>query len=232
MRVLVTGGGTGIGAGVAAAARARGLEVVLCGRRVAPLRATAAIVGADVVVGDVTGDPASILEAAGPVDGLVHCAGAYVHAHLGTWAAEDFAGQFAVHVTGPALLSQAFAARLAGPGAVVFVGSTLGARPAPGAAAYAAAKAAQASLCHSLAQTLASRGVRVNAVLPGVVPTDMTRAPRDGLPVEAQLEALRALHPLGRLGTPADVGEAVAFLLCAPWITGVTLPVDGGLLGA
>jgi NAD(P)-dependent dehydrogenase (short-subunit alcohol dehydrogenase family) len=97
-------------------------------------------------------------------------------------------------------------------------------------AAANAAKAAQASLCRTLALELAPRGIRANVVVPGVVPTDMTRAPRDGADVEAQLEGLRRLHPLGRLGTPADVGQAVAFLLHAEWITGAALAVDGGLL--
>lgn len=239
MRVLVTGGGTGLGLGIAQALLAAGDAVVICGRRAEPLAAAVAALKAEAASADVQwfqadvrDDPQRLLDAAGAVDGLVHNAGIYRHGAVGAWAAEDWAELFAIHVQGPALLSQAFAARCAGPGALVFVGSTLAERSAPGAGAYAAAKAAQRSLCATLALELAPRGIRANAVLAGVVPTAMTTAPRDGLEGPAQLERLRALHPLGRLGTPADIGAAVAFLLHTPWITGAALPVDGGLLVA
>lgn len=229
-RVLVTGGGTGIGRGIAAALRDAGAEVVICGRRAAPLDEAARALGLMGVVGDVTGAPEALLDAAGPLDGLVHNAGALVRGPVGTWAAADWDAMWAVHVRGPALLSQAFVARLTGPGAIVAVNSTLARRTAPASAAYSAAKAAQLSLVRSLAQELAPRGIRVNAVLAGVVPTAMTTARRGSASVDEQLEALRVLHPLGRLGTPADVAQAVVSLLANPWVTGAEVPVDGGLL--
>ena len=228
MRVLVTGGGTGLGRGIAAALVAKGDSVVICGRRIDPLKAAAAALKVEWIQADVTEDPEATLDAAGPIDGLVHCAGVYRHAALGAWDAALWDMHHAVHVRGPALLSQAFAARCE-TGGIVFVSSTLAVRTAPGAAAYASSKAAVDSLAQSLAQSLAPR-IRVNCVQPGVVPTAMTRAPRDGADPDAQLESLRTLHPMGRLGTPTDVGEAVAFLLHAPWVTGAKLPVDGGLL--
>jgi NAD(P)-dependent dehydrogenase (short-subunit alcohol dehydrogenase family) len=184
MRVLVTGGGTGLGLGIAQALLAAGDAVVICGRRAEPLAAAVAALKAEAASADVQwfqadvrDDPQRLLDAAGAVDGLVHNAGIYRHGAVGAWAAEDWAELFAVHVQGPALLSQAFAARCAGPGALVFVGSTLAERSAPGAGAYAAAKAAQRSLCATLALELAPRGIRANAVLAGVVPTAMTTAP-------------------------------------------------------
>ena len=228
MRVLVTGGGTGLGRGIAEALVAKGDAVVICGRRIPPLRATASALNVEWIQADVTDDPAIMLDRAGAIDGLVHCAGVYRYAPLGQWDADLWDMHHAVHVRGPALLSQAFAERCT-TGSVVFVSSTLAVRSAPGAAAYASSKAAVDSLVQSLAQALAPR-VRVNCVQPGVIPTAMTRAPRDGAEPDAHLEGLKALHPMGRLGTPADVGEAVAFLLHAPWITGAKLPVDGGLL--
>jgi NAD(P)-dependent dehydrogenase (short-subunit alcohol dehydrogenase family) len=82
----------------------------------------------------------------------------------------------------------------------------------------------------SLALELAPRGVRANSVLVGVVPTAMTTARRGAASVDEQLDALRALHPLGRLGTPEEVGRAVVSLLENPWVTGAELAVDGGLL--
>ena len=72
--------------------------------------------------------------------------------------------------------------------------------------------------------------MRANAVLPGVVPTAMTTAPRGDASLDAQLDALRRLHPLGRLGEPAEVAHMVVALLSNPWVTGAEVAVDGGLL--
>jgi NAD(P)-dependent dehydrogenase (short-subunit alcohol dehydrogenase family) len=170
--------------------------------------------------------------------------------------------QLEVDFVAPFVLSQRAAAqmRAAGGGVIVNVASTLAFSPAPLTAAYAAAKAALISMTRSLALELAKSGVRVNAVAPGVVDTEMVRVLRDdgetvaGLGadpvqprspaavehaaapahsdverIEAQLDGLRALHPLGRLGTPEDVVEAVRYLIGAKFVTGTVLVVDGGL---
>ncbi|MFF3378822.1 SDR family NAD(P)-dependent oxidoreductase [Streptomyces sp. NPDC002680] len=111
-----------------------------------------------------------------------------------------------------------------GRGAVVSIGSVNGVQSF-GNHAYSAAKAGLASLTRTLAGHAAARGVRVNLVEPGTVRTTAW-AGRDG-----ELEALRELYPLGRIGEPEDVAAAVAFLASgdAAWITGTTLRVDGGL---
>jgi 3-oxoacyl-[acyl-carrier protein] reductase len=153
---------------------------------------------------------------------LVNCAGVVRYGSIGTVGRGELVEQLAVNVVAPFLIAQSAARYMTHGGAIVQVASTLGVRPAPGTAAYAASKAALLSLTRSFAQELAPRGVRVNAVVPGVVDTDMVRG-RD-------LEALRALHPLGRLGTPGDVAEAVVWLLGAEWVTGAEVVVDGGLL--
>jgi 3-oxoacyl-[acyl-carrier protein] reductase len=123
--------------------------------------------------------------------------------------------------------------RRRGQGAIVFIASTLVERAAKLTAAYAASKAAVVSAARSLALELAPQ-VRCNVVAPGLVDTDMIRASRSGQPLgeaelAAQLESLRALHPLGRLGRPEEVADAVCFLLRSEWITGSVLTVDGGL---
>ena len=112
-----------------------------------------------------------------------------------------------------------------GRGAVVNIGS-VNAERYFGGHAYSAAKAALASLTRTLAVQCAPRQVRVNIVEPGTVRTAAWADRHD------VLDRLRAHYPLGRIGEPADIAAAVAFLASrdAAWITGVTLPVDGGLL--
>ena len=112
-------------------------------------------------------------------------------------------------------------------GRIVNITSVVGASGNPGQANYAAAKAGVAGLTRALARELGSRGITVNCVAPGFIETDMTRA----LTPE-QSAALLAQIPLGRLGQPAEIAEAVAFLASsrAGYITGTELHVNGGML--
>jgi 3-oxoacyl-[acyl-carrier protein] reductase len=112
-------------------------------------------------------------------------------------------------------------------GRIIQIGSVVGTSGNPGQANYAAAKAAVVAFTKSLAQEVGTRNITVNCVAPGFIDTDMTRA----LP-DAQRDALLARIPLGRLGTPDDIGYAVAFLASprAAYITGATLHVNGGML--
>jgi 3-oxoacyl-[acyl-carrier protein] reductase len=111
-------------------------------------------------------------------------------------------------------------------GRIVSITSVVGLTGNPGQANYAAAKAGILGFTKSLAREVGSRGITVNAIAPGFIDTDMTRALN-----QAQHEALNAQIPLGRLGQPADIAAAVAFLCSADgaYITGETLHVNGGM---
>ncbi len=111
-------------------------------------------------------------------------------------------------------------------GRIIQIGSVVGTSGNPGQANYAAAKAALLGFTKSLAQEVGSRNITVNCVAPGFIDTDMTKALAD-----AQRQALLGRIPLGRLGTPADIANAVAFLASpqAGYITGATLHVNGGM---
>jgi len=111
-------------------------------------------------------------------------------------------------------------------GRIINITSVVGSAGNPGQANYAAAKAGVAGMARALARELGSRGITVNCVAPGFIETDMTRALD-----ESQTAALLGQIPLGRLGSPADVAHAVAFLASphAGYITGTTLHVNGGM---
>jgi 3-oxoacyl-[acyl-carrier protein] reductase len=111
-------------------------------------------------------------------------------------------------------------------GRIISIGSIVGSIGNPGQANYAAAKAGMIGFTKSLAREVGSRGITVNAVAPGFIDTDMTRALS-----EAQRGTLNAQIPLSRLGQPADIAAAVAFLASsdAAYITGETLHVNGGM---
>lgn len=238
---LVTGASRGIGAGVAAAMALSGARVVLVGRSedgLAGIRdsITAAGGAADVLGWDIdSGDTATDLLAAaerlaGPVDILVHAAGNQVRRPALDLEAGDWDAVIGLHLRAAFLLAQAFARRLtarqAG-GSVVFIGSlTSGRLGLPGIAAYAAAKSGLLGLARTLAVEWAPHGIRVNTVLPGFVATEMTKDV-DGTP---ERQALTSRAPMGRLGTPADIGAAAVYLAghAAGFVTGETLTVDGG----
>ncbi len=254
-RVLVTGASRGIGHAVVESLLSSAAKVVAVGRDEDSLVALANLDPSrvTVVVGDLT-DAAQrgqlvvqASDAMGGIDGLVNCAGVVRYADVGAISEASVDDQFSINFVAPLILSQAAAhcMRLQGTGgAIVNVASTLGLRPTRGTAVYAATKAALISITRSFALELAADQIRVSAVAPGVVDTEMVRTPRlqpgeiapVGLEREArisdQLETLRSMHPIGRLGAAEDVASAITFLLDSPWVTGTVLNVDGGLLAS
>jgi NAD(P)-dependent dehydrogenase (short-subunit alcohol dehydrogenase family) len=247
--VIVTGATRGIGRATVDAILARGGKIVAIARDEEALRALEAsapgrVRAVAVDLEDLAGVPDAAkraIDAFGSVDGLVNCAGIAVYEPVAAIRLESIEAQLRVNLVAPLLLSQAVAEHLRGRGgSIVNVSSTLSEHVAPSTAVYAATKAALNTLTKGLALELAPAGVRVNAVLPGVVETDMLRTPRLGRGetlsaaelderVESQLAALAALHPLGRLGKPEEVAAVIVSVLDQTWQTGSLVTVDGGL---
>jgi NAD(P)-dependent dehydrogenase (short-subunit alcohol dehydrogenase family) len=231
MRALVTGASGGIGRAVVKALSARGAAILAQGRDGKKLEALANEAPGTVAL------PCELLrpieqralvrdawEILGGLDALIQCAGTAQHTpalELDERALEE---TFALNTFVPILLAREFAARMIEnerKGVVVSVSSTLASRTAPNTLAYASSKAALDQAMRTLALELAPHAIRVSVVSPGVVETPMT--------AERDLDRLRALHPIGRLGKPEDVAQAVLFLLDADWATGTIMLIDGGL---
>jgi 3-oxoacyl-[acyl-carrier protein] reductase len=164
-------------------------------------------------------------EMMGGIDGLVCCAGMVRRAGIEGVTREDLGAQMELNLEAAIFAAKRFAAirrGAGGGGAIVNVASTLGVRPVADAIAYSASKAALIAATRAMALELAPDGIRVNAVAPGLIDTEMIAGRRR--------EELARLHPLGRLGTPEDVAAAILYLLDAPFVTGTVHAVDGGLL--
>ncbi|MFC3612846.1 SDR family NAD(P)-dependent oxidoreductase [Lutimaribacter marinistellae] len=146
--------------------------------------------------------------------------------------AQDWAATFAVNVDGPRNMVTAFLEDLRETrGAVVNLGSIMSLTAGPGLTAYAASKGALAQFTRALAHDLAPHGVRVNAILPGVIDTPMTEGTRAN---PDAIGRFMAHTPMGRTGQPEELAGPVIFLAseAASYVTGALLPVDGGYLAA
>jgi NAD(P)-dependent dehydrogenase (short-subunit alcohol dehydrogenase family) len=241
--VLVTGAGTGIGRAIALACARQGAKVALVGRRRELLGAVAQDAGGAplVLAADVSqqGDIDRILgETAahfGGLDVLVNNAGIL---HIGTAeeiTEEQWDQTFNINVRGLWLLSRSVLPymRKAGGGSIINVASVLGINGARKRAAYASSKGAVVLLTKCMAVDYGHENIRVNALCPSFVETDLTAEVIRKAPDPNAVRAERiSVHPMRRLGQPEDMAGLAVFLASdeSSWVTGAVLPVDGGYL--
>jgi NAD(P)-dependent dehydrogenase (short-subunit alcohol dehydrogenase family) len=235
--MLIVGGAGGIGSAVANKLAARGCRLVLAGRNAGRLEKIAAETGATAVPLDARDGAAvdtlmqNVLASHGRVDGVVNCAGSILlkPAHLISDA--EFAETIATNLTTAFNLLRA-AVRVmmkqTGGGSIVLCSSVAARRGLVNHEAIAAAKAGVEGLALAAAASYARFGVRVNCVAPGLTRTEMTRSLTQNETV-AKMSA--AMHPLGRIGEPAEVASAICWLLDREqsWVTGQVIGIDGGL---
>jgi 3-oxoacyl-[acyl-carrier protein] reductase len=235
---LVTGASRGIGRAIATRLAAQGATVVAAARGDHAGECVAALVAqghrAEALTLDVTDSasleaaPGAVIEKHGRLDILVSNAGITRDQLLMRMKRVDWDAVLATNLTATYVLAQAVVRpmlRQRG-GRIIAVSSVVGQAGNAGQTNYAASKAGLIGFAKALAREVASRGVTVNVIAPGMIETDMTR----GLSEEAHGE-LRRQIPLGRLGTPDDVAAAACFLASdeAAYITGHVLSVNGGM---
>ncbi len=223
---VITGGSQGIGAGLVAAYRGQGWSVVANSRRMTPSQDPQVLA----VDGDIA-DPSTagrIVDGAlgrfGRIDTLINNAGVFISKPFTDYTAEDYAAVVGVNLTGFFQLTQRAIAEMlnAGSGHVVNITTTVVdyAHSSEPSLLTSLTKGGVAAATRSLAVEYASRGIRVNAVAPGVIQTPMHAG--------ESYEAAARLAPMGRVGDVTDIVRGILFLESSPFITGEILHIDGG----
>lgn len=226
--VVVTGASRGIGAAVAERFAAQGDAVVALSRSGDAPSACARSVRVDVTnSGEVAAAVKSAVEEFGPVVVAVVNAGVTRDTLALRMGDEQWREVLATNLDGAFYTARAVLASMvrARAGSIIFMGSISPFVGVPGQANYAASKAGLVGLARALAKEVATRGITVNVVAPGLIDTDMTSE------LGSARDAMAALIPMGRVGQPADVAGVVAFLASddARYVTGAVIAADGGL---
>ena len=238
---VITGGTTGIGLASAKRFVEEGAYVFITGRRQAELDAAVKAIGHNVtgVQGDVA-NPAdldrlyeTVKREKGQFDALFANAGVYDFLPLGQITDEHFDRQFGINVKGLLHTVQKALPLLKDHSAIVLNASIAATLGMEGGSVYSATKAAVRSFARTWSMDLRSRGIRVNVVSPGPVPTEgfHTAMGNDKAQEDAMIGGMLPRIPMGRVGTPDEIAKAVSFLASddSSWITGMNLVVDGGM---
>jgi gluconate 5-dehydrogenase len=235
---LITGGGTGLGLGMAKCFVESGAKVVLVGRRKAELERACAALGkhAFQLQGDVTKlETATALidsaeKLAGPVSILVNNAGVHLKKPAAETTDAEFAKVIQTHVFGAFALTREAGKRMAArkSGCILFTASMSALMGIPLIVAYSAAKSAYVGMVRSLATEWGACGVRVNAIAPGWIASEMLDQALSG--DAARKSKILGRIPMSGFGEPDDIGWAAVYLAspAAKYVNGVVLPVDGG----
>ena len=227
---LVTGGSRGLGRAIADKLAAEGAKVYATYVRREPVPAEPlAFLQLDVT--DATACEAAIdrvVAETGRIDIVVHAAGVTRDSLFVLSSPDDWDEPMKVNLGGALRIARAAVRPMmtAKRGAIVFIGSIAGLRASPGQVGYVASKGGILAITSTLAAELAPRGIRVNAVVPGMISTGMVAR------LDRRIVEQRKAHiPLGRLGNPEEVSEVAAFLCsdAASYIVGQSIVVDGGL---
>ncbi len=240
--ILVTGASSGIGRACALALGREGARVVAGGRRAARLTEVAKAIGdaggaCETATGDVRDAATCVawvktaVERFGGLDGLVNAAGVIGNTGLLDTTTGEWDRVMDSNLRSVFLMTRAAAPELIRrKGSVVNLSSVAGPRPYAGLLPYCVSKAAVEQLTRCAALDLAPQGVRVNAVCPGVVVTELHTVTHAIPDYAGFLERSKTTHPLGRVGQPEEVASLVLFLMSdeAGWITGSTYSIDGG----
>jgi len=240
--VLVTGASSGIGRATALALGAEKAAVVAAGRRADRLAEVAREIEAaggraHTLVADVREAPGAVAltagarEAFGRIDGLVNAAGVIGNGSVIDGSMDEWDRVMDSNLRTVALMTRAAAPSLiASRGAIVTISSVASIRPYANLAAYCVSKAAVDMFTRCAALDFAPHGVRVNAVNPGVVVTELHTVTQAVADYPGFLERSKTTHPLGRVGRADEIAALVLFLLSdeAGWITGDTVSIDGG----
>jgi len=238
---VVTGAGSGIGRAIAECFAREGASLFLTGRRRASLEQTKRSMSSPCAVS--TGDvrrpedadrwAAEAEKEFGGVDILVNNAGIIGGGGILDFSRERWRSLMDTNVEGMIETTRAFAPLIVrrGGGSIVNMGSVTGIRPYAGLLGYCVSKAAVNMITQSLALELAPKNITVNAILPGVVVTDLHRTGgMDEAAYASFLDRSKTTHPAGRVGKPEEIAAAALYLVSdeARWTTGVLLSVDGG----